>query len=176
MDLQERVASPEKIEQSMEPAPEAQREDPSVDHAQDHEAPTQAPKDTFNSANDGGLHDLRATAYSGTKHRAANLELGTQVGADGKPLGAPQPVKEGKTPDATHVSIVASEKAPLTLAAGAAPTEADLFTRSAKGGKSVGFRSGTPAAPNVTPTMEPDNLFIGGGPTVEDIRQGGLGD
>jgi len=176
MDLQERVASPEKIEQSMEPAPEAQREDPSVEHAQDHEAPTQAPKDTFNSANDGGLHDLRATAYSGTKHRAANLELGTQVGADGKPLGAPQPVKEGKTPDATHVSIVASEKAPLTLAAGAAPTEADLFTRSAKGGKSVGFRSGTPAAPNVTPTMEPDNLFIGGAPTVEDIRQGGLGD
>jgi hypothetical protein len=112
----------------------------------------------------------------GTQHRAANLNLGTQVGADGKPLGAPQPVKEGKTADAAHVTIVANEKGPLALAAGAAPTEADLYTRSAKGGKSVGFRSGTPAAPNVTPTMEDDNLFIGGTPTVEDIRQGGLGD
>src|SRR5262249_33530780 len=66
--------------------------------------------------------------------------------------------------------------APIELAAGAAPAEADLYTRSDKGGQPVGFRSGTPAAPNVTPTMEENNLFIDGGPKVEDIRQGGLGD
>jgi len=174
MDLQERVASPEKIEQSIEPTPEAQREDPSVEQA-GHEG-HEAPKDTFSGANDGGQNDLRARAYKGTEHKAAKLGLGTQVGADGKPLGAPQPVKEGKVADATHVKIVAAENSPLTLAAGTAPTEADLYTRSDKGGKSVGFRSGTPAAPNVTPEMEPDNLFIGGAPTVEDIRQGGLGD
>src|SRR5690606_34473192 len=56
------------------------------------------------------------------------------------------------------------------------PREDQLFTRVTKGGHGVTHRRGSPASPNVTPTMAENNLFIDNAPNVADIRQGGLGD
>jgi hypothetical protein len=178
MDFEDQIKSPEALESALEPSPAEKAADHDAD--QEHDADHEGQKDGRSAGatdhGDGGLHDLRATAMKGTQHRKAKLSLGTQVGPDGKPTGAPPPHKEGKVADAARVSITASEKAPIELAPGAAPSEDQLFTRVASGGHSVTHRSGSPASPNVTPTMEENNLYIDGGPQKEDVRQGGLGD
>src|SRR5688572_4656956 len=101
MDFEDKVASPQEIESSIEPAPEAKKHD-LLDDGRDHdalpdedvggEAEGKAEKDKLkdgkslgkDDSEEGGLHDLRATAIKGTKHRKANLSMGTQVAADGK--------------------------------------------------------------------------------------------
>jgi hypothetical protein len=178
MDLEEQIKTPEALEQEHEPSPAHVAEvDHDGEHGSEHDDAMKDGRAFGASADeDGGVRDLRATAMKGTKHRKATIGMGTQVGPDGKPTGAPPPHKESKVADAARVSIVASEKAPLEVAAGTTPTEDQLFTRVASGGHGITHRRGSPASPNVTPTMDEDNLYIDGGPKKEDVRQGGLGD
>lgn len=145
-----------------------------ADQGAEHASPAHAEPDR-EGAVDGGQHkDRDAKVIKGGKHRKVDLSLGTQVGPDGKPTGAPGEHKEGKVADADKVSIIAGVGSELEVAPGATPTEDELFTRGS--GQKVSKRSGTTATPNVSPAMVPDQLYIDGAPHAEDVRQGGLGD
>jgi hypothetical protein len=168
MDFEEQQVAPEALEQSFEPEPEKAPE-------HDADADQKGEAELADVGLEGEDADRRAKALKGTKHRKATLSLGTQVGPDGKPTGAPKPHAEAKVADATRVDIVAGKGSPLVKAHGDIPAETDLFTRPASGGHKVTHRSGSVASPNVDPTMAPDNLFIDGAPHAEDVRQGGIG-
>jgi hypothetical protein len=183
-DTQEYVAPLQEMEAEAEQAPaeeaEAEAEgdaDAGAERAPAADVDGRARPDVDGlSEHDGGSEsDQRARALRGTRHRRATLGLGTQVGPDGQETGAPSASREPRAADRARVQIVAGRGSKLTLAAGATPAEADLFTRVPSGGQRITHRRGSETTPSVEPTMKPENLFIGGAPDSADVRQGGLG-
>jgi outer membrane protein OmpA-like peptidoglycan-associated protein len=124
------------------------------------------------SGNPAELTDASGTAT--TSHRSVTLGDSVNPPAAATAAGA-----ETRT---ANVRPIATETAPLHLEPPSTPAATSVFEEQAApssppptGFSSVTGFSGTMAAPMVE-QVATNNLYIGGGPTADDVQQGGIGD
>jgi outer membrane protein OmpA-like peptidoglycan-associated protein len=124
------------------------------------------------SGNPAELTDASGTAT--TSHRAVTLGDSVNPPAAATAAGA-----ETRT---ANVRPIATETSPLHLEPPSTPAATSVFEEQAApssppptGFSSVTGFSGTMAAPMVE-QVATNNLYIGGGPTADDVQQGGIGD
>jgi len=123
------------------------------------------------------VHDDDPTDDWEKVHRQTVLADGYATDADGMPTDQASSTTAARS---WEVSVVSTKDSPLLLSG--SPREEDLFAVVAEGedctgvGDPVVAQHGDVVDPNIVVRAQEDALYINGGPSLDDIRQGGIGD
>jgi hypothetical protein len=94
----------------------------------------------------------------------------------------PEPTTQPGKDTLTRVVIAHDVFDPLVLAPGAAPPEGALYTDTTRSAVTIPGASpvtrvfGSVEAPEEVPCLDPTTMFIAGVPTIDDVKQGRIGD
>jgi hypothetical protein len=124
---------------------------------------------------DGNPQEMKDKAGNETtSHQDPTLSMGTSDSATAKNASPFKGSTADMSSEERKVKVLRGRDNPIKDAK-SPPAEATLF-QVAEGGAEVKDTFGSIANPCVEEEIKPETMYVGGKPSVEDVRQGGIGD
>ena len=114
-------------------------------------------------------------ALANTEYADPSLDMGVQVNADGSTTQVETLTEGALVEGARTIRVVHGFSDPITRTDTTAPAEDELYVEDAAG-EAIQRTRGSVTDPTTWRMPVEGEMFIGGGPTAADVRQGGIGD